>query len=664
MKRSPIAPEASDASYFAFATAKESKKRGFEEGSDSPPTKRPSVVNLANLNNLNNLNLNESETDAIEALSQLSSSPTSASNQNIAKPTFNHFLSRVSTIPLISSSLNTFTSAYEATKNASLVVKYSAETVENSTKAVLNSLEPALSSLAPLDRFACNQLDKLERSFPGVIGSTTPNPAPAPLAVINMDSMDDAQSDASQPTTASYSFAASTDGRPQSHKEGSIRSDTGSAGFYDAYGHHNHNQLITPTTKDQQHHFDFPFTRHRSSSISSTVSSTSSTSSVSTVGYESVPSYQDIVLNNNSSEMEDSFGSNNNSNQPNPSSSSSSSTAPIITRKPRGMWKSVVQGVQSNIGAMVISEDAVKALKWCLKVLQHALQNIENQVEILRRYVASYLSGLRNTVGPATNDTGPQPPPHTATNASSQNPTPPPDSTTTADLNTAVSSVTKEVVTTLKLVVDLLVKHAGSRLPPPARKRVREFILRLPSRWTSLANELNTPQNGSTTASSANSAAAQASSSGSSSSSSSSSATPPQQQQQQPTQTPASLQRDPEYPTEAQKVLTLAQESSAMLKNVMNVFSQTVLGAEAVLGRTVEEDASVVVADGLPGSLQGLKIGVPGQPSPAQVQPTQPQQPLQQQQHVQTPLSHQIYEQQQLQQQEREAEVQMDLDLD
>ena len=81
------------------------------------------------------------------------------------------FLRRMSNIlPLV----NRISTVYEATKNASTVVKYSAESVESGVKTiarpVLDKLEPALT---PLDRFACSQLDKLERSFPYIIGSST-----------------------------------------------------------------------------------------------------------------------------------------------------------------------------------------------------------------------------------------------------------------------------------------------------------------------------------------------------------------------------------------------------------------------------------------------------------------------------------------------------------
>ncbi|KAJ3038241.1 Perilipin-5 [Rhizophlyctis rosea] len=72
-----------------------------------------------------------------------------------------HFMQRVSSIPLVHKSINQIGAAYEATKAASQIVKYTTEHVETGmksiTKPVLTKLEPAL---APLDRFGCRTLDK------------------------------------------------------------------------------------------------------------------------------------------------------------------------------------------------------------------------------------------------------------------------------------------------------------------------------------------------------------------------------------------------------------------------------------------------------------------------------------------------------------------------
>ncbi|KAJ3193641.1 hypothetical protein HDU82_002750, partial [Entophlyctis luteolus] len=276
-----------------------------------------------------------------------------------------------------------------------------------------------------------------------------------------------------------------------------------------------------------------------------------------------------------------------------------------------------------------------------------AAKNIEGQVDFLRRYLASYLQSFQQ--------------PSPLENSADDHPT---DNSTQAvsDLNTAISMVTQEVVGTLKLVVEMLVKHASSRLPPPARRRVREFILRLPNRWSSLANDIGTPGVGtpqptlSATASST-SLASMADHTSSSRSApmaglSSGSAFPEQSDSSMPTAatsssvTPIQIHAPPPslaaattpptplsadcggaagptaspLPSEAQRVLTLAAESSAMLKNVMHVFSQTVIGAEAVLGRTVEDDAT------LP-SISGLRIAGNGRAGPVAAAAAAPGQP-------------------------------------
>ncbi|KAI8621865.1 transcription factor Opi1-domain-containing protein [Chytriomyces sp. MP71] len=547
-----------------------------------------------------------------------------------------HFIDRLSNIPLVRGSLSTFSSAYEATKNASYVMKYSAETVENGIMNISKTLEPAL---APLDRFACNQLDKLEHNFPNMINTQQ---QPSSATESNVDPMEDNRSDSSHPTTASMSHGTFAD---EHQREGSIRSTDGDPMPYGhlPQPHTNHHVTFTYPSKppnddypikdyslyhQQQHpgiHLPvqqgyYPSTAHlssnpatvypafpphhaqrqRSSSVSSNVSSVSSTSSVSTIGYESVASgytqygqeYSQALSHLSAppsraelsgEHMEEVQQQQQQQQQREQGSMQASgagaalSTAPMIARKPRGMWGSVVQGVQSNLGAMVISEDAVRALKWCLKILQEAARNIEVQVDLLRRYLASYLANFNL---PGIGDSGT----HNASNSTTPPISPQDDAAINNDLNTAISSVTREVVGTLKLVVEMLVKHASSRLPPPARRRVREFILRLPNRWSSLANDLQTPASGIVSPQGGRAAAAAGAGSDSNSAS-----------------TSGATGVNSPLPTEAQRVLTLAAESSAMLKNVMNVFSQTVSGAEAVLGRTVDDEV------GLP-SMEGLRI--------------------------------------------------------
>ena len=50
-----------------------------------------------------------------------------------------------------------------------------------------------------------------------------------------------------------------------------------------------------------------------------------------------------------------------------------------------------------------------------------------------------------------------------------------------------LTEVKRNVVDTIRQVVDVVSKYAGGALPEPARARVRQFILHLPQRWANSA---------------------------------------------------------------------------------------------------------------------------------------------------------------------------------
>jgi hypothetical protein len=50
-----------------------------------------------------------------------------------------------------------------------------------------------------------------------------------------------------------------------------------------------------------------------------------------------------------------------------------------------------------------------------------------------------------------------------------------------------LTDVRRDVVQTIRQVVDVVSKYAGGALPEPARSRVRGFILHLPQRWANAA---------------------------------------------------------------------------------------------------------------------------------------------------------------------------------
>src|SRR3954451_4212099 len=49
-----------------------------------------------------------------------------------------------------------------------------------------------------------------------------------------------------------------------------------------------------------------------------------------------------------------------------------------------------------------------------------------------------------------------------------------------------LSSIKKEVIDTLRKVIEVVSKYAGACLPEQAKEKVRSFILNLPTRWASI----------------------------------------------------------------------------------------------------------------------------------------------------------------------------------
>jgi len=171
--------------------------------------------------------------------------------------------------------------------------------------------------------------------------------------------------------------------------------------------------------------------------------------------------------------------------------------------KEKSRWQSVVAGVSANLG--MISDDTIRGLKYCLQYLQYAVSAIDGQISILRQYVSESQESKETSI------------------------------TSQSDSMMAfVGAVKRQVVETLRRIVDLIGRYAAIYLPGDARQSVRGFILSLPGRLALLNRQ---DSNDSQTAS-----------------------------------------------VEAQHVLTLASESSTMLKEIENVFNTTVSGAEQVLG--------------------------------------------------------------------------------
>ncbi|CAO0795410.1 unnamed protein product [Mucor circinelloides] len=151
-----------------------------------------------------------------------------------------------------------------------------------------------------------------------------------------------------------------------------------------------------------------------------------------------------------------------------PSSSTHGITKPTPNRhrqQPlvRSKWHQIVMHASSAAGttAAVISEESMKCLKYCLSWLQYASQHIDQQMNLLRKFLVSLASKSKEIT---------------------------PDENTTT-----VANIKKEIVDTLRKVVQVVSKYAGSGLPEQAKASVRGFILALPTRWAILNSTTNSP---------------------------------------------------------------------------------------------------------------------------------------------------------------------------
>ncbi|KAI8982960.1 transcription factor Opi1-domain-containing protein [Pilobolus umbonatus] len=58
----------------------------------------------------------------------------------------------------------------------------------------------------------------------------------------------------------------------------------------------------------------------------------------------------------------------------------------------------------------------------------------------------------------------------------------------TYNTSSVLSSIKKDIVDTLRKVVEVITRYAGSSLPAQARQSVRGFILNLPGKWVTMNN--------------------------------------------------------------------------------------------------------------------------------------------------------------------------------
>ncbi|CDH49705.1 opi1-domain-containing protein [Lichtheimia corymbifera JMRC:FSU:9682] len=124
-------------------------------------------------------------------------------------------------------------------------------------------------------------------------------------------------------------------------------------------------------------------------------------------------------------------------------------TTTTTARQPSSTWQQLVVHASSAAGttAAVISEESMKCLRYCLSWIQYAIHHIEQQMALLRSYLVSLAKEPTANAQPEV-----------------------------------VTRVKKEMINTVRKVVEVVSKYAGSSLPQQAKETVRGFILSLPAK--------------------------------------------------------------------------------------------------------------------------------------------------------------------------------------
>ncbi|CAG8462703.1 2786_t:CDS:2 [Funneliformis mosseae] len=206
-----------------------------------------------------------------------------------------------------------------------------------------------------------------------------------------------------------------------------------------------------------------------------------------------------------------------------PNNNSTISATTSTSYPERSRWQRMVIGTGAAVGAAgaAVSEESMKSLKYCQEWINYATQHIDAQIIVLKEFIVNLTNPSTRTVARTS-------------------------STST------LASIKKEVVETLRKVIEVVSKYAGVCLPDQAKRSVRTFILNLPTRWASINHSEH-----------------------------SSSPSP----MSSPQLAPANghpLNQTTDY---ARRLLSLATESLDMLISVSGIFGETVTRAEAWLER-------------------------------------------------------------------------------
>ncbi|CAG8657287.1 28047_t:CDS:2, partial [Racocetra persica] len=234
----------------------------------------------------------------------------------------------------------------------------------------------------------------------------------------------------------------------------------------------------------------------------------------------SSPSYRSPSRSHRSSQSNGSQNSSSLYSYPNNNNNYTASNPTTTVLRNRLQQVLVGAGTAAGAAGAAVSEESMKSLKYCLQWLTYATQHIGNQIAALKSIIDSFTS-------PASSGA------------------------IISQSSSKLAAIKKEVVDTLRKVIEVVSKYASICLPEHAKHNVRSFILSLPSRWASINHSDH-----------------------------SSSASPAASPRLPPSN--AHINQTTDY---ARRLLSLANESLDMLRGVAGIFSETVGRAEAWVER-------------------------------------------------------------------------------
>ncbi|KAG8834266.1 hypothetical protein FRC17_009275 [Serendipita sp. 399] len=143
-----------------------------------------------------------------------------------------------------------------------------------------------------------------------------------------------------------------------------------------------------------------------------------------------------------------------------PEENESTSLSQAVTR--RVGWHTLM--IEAGGISAAVSDESMRKLKYCLEWLQWATANLDTQITLLETFISSI-------------------------NATVTGEPVPPSATVSPEALQHYMNVKRNVVNTIRQVVEVVGKYAGGSLPEPAKQKVKGFILSLPGRWSSAVKE-------------------------------------------------------------------------------------------------------------------------------------------------------------------------------